>query len=112
MSEARVHFPSLPTFSLGGEGEGEGAVKLQTQLKPCAVGAAESPPHPDPLPHFVGAREKLAAIAHFSSSAAIASANATVLRAISACRSSTMRPSSAMAPLPLFSGRSKAAMIL
>ncbi len=43
--------------------------------------------------------------------AAIASAIATVRRAMSACRRSTMRPSSCTTPLPLFSGRSKAAMI-
>src|SRR5688572_6210458 len=43
---------------------------------------------------------------------AITSAIATVRRAISACMISTMRPSTVMTPLPLCSGRSKAAMIL
>src|SRR3989442_8265969 len=43
--------------------------------------------------------------------AAIASAIATVRRAISACRRSTMRPSIATTPLSLFSGRSNAAII-
>src|SRR5262245_59617772 len=43
---------------------------------------------------------------------AMASAMATVRRAISACSSSTMRPSTVITPLPSFSGRSKAAMIL
>src|SRR5579871_5203574 len=43
---------------------------------------------------------------------AMASAIATVRRAISACRRSTMRPSSWITPLPRFSGSSKAAMIL
>ena len=42
----------------------------------------------------------------------IACAIATVRRAMSACRRSTMRPSSATTPLPLFSGSSKAAIIL
>ena len=42
----------------------------------------------------------------------MASAMATVRRAMSACMISTMRPSSWTTPLPLFSGRSKAAMIL
>src|ERR1043166_7420658 len=51
-------------------------------------------------------------LAHPCSSAAMASASATVSRAISACSRSTMRPSSAMAPLSRFSGNSKAAMIL
>ena len=44
--------------------------------------------------------------------AAIASAIATVRRAMSACRRSTMRPSIDTTPLLLFSGRSKAAIIL
>ena len=59
--------------------------------------------------------EEIAAVGfhrHAALRAAMASASATVSRAISACSSSTMRPSSAMAPLPLFSGRSNAAMIL
>src|SRR6202048_1603684 len=43
--------------------------------------------------------------------AAIAAWIATVRRAMSACRRSTMRPSSCTTPLSLFSGRSKAAMI-
>ena len=43
--------------------------------------------------------------------AAMASAMATVRRAMSACRRSTMRPSSWMAPRPAFSGRAKAAMM-
>ena len=43
--------------------------------------------------------------------AAIASAIATVRRAISACMRSTMRPSICTTPLPLFSGRSNAAII-
>src|SRR5262249_50165443 len=43
---------------------------------------------------------------------AIASAMATVRRAISACSSSAMRPSMVITPLPLCSGRSNAAMIL
>jgi hypothetical protein len=42
---------------------------------------------------------------------AIACAIATVRRAMSACRRSTMRPSSATTPLPWFSGSSNAAMI-
>ena len=37
---------------------------------------------------------------------------ATVRTAISACSSSTMRPSTVITPLPLLSGCSKAAMIL
>jgi hypothetical protein len=41
----------------------------------------------------------------------MASAMATVRRPISACRRSTMRPSSCRAPLLAFSGRSKAAMM-
>ena len=41
----------------------------------------------------------------------IASAIATVRRAMSACSRSTMRPSIWMTPLLTFSGRSKAAMI-
>ena len=44
--------------------------------------------------------------------AAIASAIATVRRAMSACRRSTIRPSSWTTPFCAFSGRSKAAMIL
>ena len=42
----------------------------------------------------------------------MASAIATVRRAISACSSSTILPSTVMAPLPAFSGSSKAEMIL
>jgi len=42
----------------------------------------------------------------------IAAAIATVRRAISACKRSTIRPSIDTTPLPLFSGRSKAAIIL
>ena len=45
-------------------------------------------------------------------SAAIASAMATVRRAISACSSSTIRPSTVITPLPSFSGSANAAMIL
>src|SRR5215510_13043017 len=42
----------------------------------------------------------------------IASAIATVRRAMSACSRSTMRPSIETTPLPLFSGRSNAVIIL
>src|SRR5271154_3696350 len=57
--------------------------------------------------------EEIAAIRFHedASRAAMASASATVWRAISSCRSSTIRPSSEIAPLPLFSGLSNAAMI-
>ena len=51
-------------------------------------------------------------VAHASSSAVMASAMATVCRAISACSNSTIRPSCLIAPLPLFSGSSKAAISL
>src|SRR5262249_34323057 len=56
--------------------------------------------------------EMAGAFAHRAQAlAAIASASATVRRAISACSSSTIRPSTVITPFPAFSGCAKAATI-
>src|SRR5262249_43907026 len=50
--------------------------------------------------------------AHAGLMRSMTSAMATVRRAMSACNSSTMRPSTSITPLPVLSGRAKAARIL